>query len=141
RVDDSGLDARHDIVSLPRDRVASQRIHELNLFVVPRPGEELHALELSGMNGSLLGEETYPSEIAPEKGHETSVGKAFFEKGSHPVPDVFDFIQRSEHHGQVLERVDRFVDFGEPDYAQHRGLELPYAHAADHVGLTAHIAV
>ena len=92
------------------------------------------------MNGCLLGEEPHPSEITPEKSNETLLGKAFCKHGSHSVPDVFDFIQRSEHHGHVLEGVDRLVDFGEADYAQHRGLNLPHTHSADHVGLTAHIA-
>ena len=140
-VEQAGLEAGQHIGLLGGHRVDAQGAHHVGGAAVAGPDEDLHLAVVVNAVARLLGKETHPAKVAPAEDFKALIAKFLFQARPELLEDVIKLVERAEHHRQELKAADGVFDLRKARDGEHRGLNLPDAHAADHVGLAAHRAV
>ncbi len=103
-VDEAGLQAGEDVGGGERNGKKTVDLVELEGGGVALQDAELHAANVVGTRGGLLGEEVNPAGVAPIQDDEAALGEAFFETIGDVVANVIQLFIGGEHHGDLQAR-------------------------------------
>ena len=97
---------------------------------------ELHAANVVGTGGGLLGEEVNPAGVAPVQNDEAALGEALLKAVRDVVANVVQFLIGGKHHGD-LQGGDVWIDAAESGAGERDGLEFFDAKLLNHFGFVA----